>query len=46
MRWARHVARVVEKRNGFRFVAGKPEGQSSLGSPRRRLTDITKMDVE
>jgi hypothetical protein len=28
MRWARHVARMEEKRNTYRLVVGKSEGKS------------------
>jgi hypothetical protein len=34
MRWARHVARTGEKRNGYRTLVGKPEGKKPLGRPR------------
>jgi hypothetical protein len=27
MRWARHVARIGEKRNVYRLLVGKPEGK-------------------
>jgi hypothetical protein len=27
MRWAGHVARMVEKRNAYRILVGKPEGK-------------------
>jgi hypothetical protein len=27
MRWARHVVRIVEKRNAYRLLVGKPEGE-------------------
>jgi hypothetical protein len=27
MRWAGHVARMGEKRNGYRLLVGKPEGK-------------------
>jgi hypothetical protein len=36
MRWAGHVARVVEKRNAYTLLVGKPEGKRPLGRPRRR----------
>jgi hypothetical protein len=39
MRWAGHVARMVEKRNGYRLLVGKPEGKRPLGRPRRRWMD-------
>jgi hypothetical protein len=31
MSWARHVARMGEKRNGYRILVGKPEGKTPLG---------------
>ena len=36
MRWAGHVARMVEERWVYRVLVGKPEGKRSLGRPRRR----------
>jgi hypothetical protein len=43
MRWAGHVARVVEKRNAYTIMVGMPEGKSPLGRPRRRWVDNIKM---
>jgi hypothetical protein len=40
MRWARHVARMREKRNAYRILMGKP-----LGRPRRWWVDNIKMDL-
>jgi hypothetical protein len=31
MRWAGHVARMVEKKNAYRLLVGKPEGKRPLG---------------
>jgi hypothetical protein len=31
----RHAAHIVEMRNTFEMVVGKPEGKRSLGRPRR-----------
>jgi hypothetical protein len=45
MRWARHEARIGEKRNAYRIFVGKPEGRRPLGRPRRRLVDNIKMDL-
>jgi hypothetical protein len=45
MRWARHVARMGEKRNVYRLLVRKPEGKRPLGRPRRRWIDIIKMDL-
>jgi hypothetical protein len=35
MRWARHVARMGEKRNAYRILMGQPEGKRPLGRPRQ-----------
>jgi hypothetical protein len=39
MRWAGHVARIVERRNTYRILVGKPEGRRPLGRQRRRLVE-------
>jgi hypothetical protein len=44
MRWAKHVARMWEKRNAYGILVGKPEGKSPLGRPRRRWNDNIRMD--
>jgi hypothetical protein len=44
MRWTGHVARMVEKRNAYRRLVGKPEGKRPLGIPRRRWMDNIKLD--
>jgi hypothetical protein len=36
---------MVETRNAYRILVGKPEGKSPLGRPRRRWVDIIKMDL-
>jgi hypothetical protein len=45
MRWVRHVARMVEKRNAYRLLVGKPEGSRPLERPRRRWLDNIRMDL-
>jgi hypothetical protein len=45
MRWAGHVARMVETRSTYRIMVGKPEGKRPLGRPRRRWVDNIKMDI-
>jgi hypothetical protein len=45
MRWAGHVARMVEKRNAYRLLVGKLEGKRPLGRPRHRWVDTIKMDL-
>jgi hypothetical protein len=44
MRWVAHVARMEEKRNGYKLLVGKPEGRRPLGRPRPRSLDIW-MDI-
>jgi hypothetical protein len=34
-----------EKRNGYRILAGKPEGKRPLGRPRRRWEDNIRIDL-
>jgi len=36
MRWAEHVARMVEKRDTYRVLVGKTEGNRPLERPRSR----------
>jgi hypothetical protein len=45
MRWAGHVARMVEGRGVYRVLVGRPEGKRTLGRPRRRWEDNIKMDL-
>jgi hypothetical protein len=45
MKWVGHVARMGEKRNVYRLLAGKPEGKRPLGRPRHRWMDNIKMDL-
>jgi hypothetical protein len=45
MRWAGHVARVVEKRNAYKLLVGKQEGKRPLGRPRRSWVDNIQMDL-
>jgi hypothetical protein len=44
MRWAGYVA-LIEKRNAYRLLVGKPEGRRPLGRPRRRWVDNIRMDL-
>jgi hypothetical protein len=34
-----------DKRNAYRILVGKPEGERPLGRPRRRWVDNIKMDL-
>jgi hypothetical protein len=45
LRWAGHVARMVETRNASWVLVGKPEGKRPLGKPRRRWVDSIKIDL-
>jgi hypothetical protein len=36
---------MVEKRNVYRLLVGKPEGRRPLGRPRHRWMDNTKIDL-
>ena len=47
MRWARHVARMVDERGGlYRVLVGKSEGRRPLGRPRRRWMDNIMMNLQ
>ena len=46
MRWARHVARIGERRGVYRVLVGKPEGKRLLGRPRRRWENDIKMNLQ
>jgi len=39
MKWTGHVACMGERRAAYRFWAGKPDGESLHGKPRRRWKD-------
>jgi hypothetical protein len=45
MRWAGHVARMGEKRNAYKILAGKREEKRPLERPRRRWVYNIKMDL-
>jgi hypothetical protein len=45
MRWAWHVARMMESRGVYRVLVGRPEEKRPLGSPRRRWEDNIKIDL-
>jgi hypothetical protein len=42
VRWARHVARVVERRGACRILVVKPEGKRPLKRPRHRCKNNIK----
>jgi len=37
--WARHVARMEERRGVYRILVGKSKGKGTFGRPRRRWED-------
>jgi hypothetical protein len=46
MRWAGHVARLVEKRGVYRVLEGKSESKRLLGRPKRRWEDNIKLELK
>jgi len=46
VRWAGHVALMVEERGVYRFLVGKPETKRPLGRPRPRLVDNIRTDLQ
>ena len=46
LRWAGYVARMEEARSSFKISTGEPTGKRSLGRPRRRWEDNTRMDLQ
>jgi hypothetical protein len=45
MRWTGQVTRIGEKRNAYRILAAKPDGERPLGRPRRRWVDNIKINL-
>jgi hypothetical protein len=45
IRWAGHVARMVEERKVYTVLVGKPEGKRPLRRPRRRWEDGIRMGL-
>jgi hypothetical protein len=45
IRWTGHIARMGKKRNAYRILVGKPEGERPLGRPKRRWEDNIRMDL-
>jgi hypothetical protein len=43
LRWAGHVARMEEGRNGFKILTGTPTGKRPLGRPRDKWEDNIRM---
>jgi hypothetical protein len=45
MTWAGHMIQMGEKRNVYRLLVGKPQGNRSPGRPRHRWIYNIKMEV-
>jgi hypothetical protein len=45
MKWDRHVVRMGEMRNAYNILVGKPEGKRTLGRPKRRWKNNTRMNL-
>jgi len=46
MRWAGHVAHMVQERVVYRVLVGKPERKRPLGRPRRRWVCNIRTDLQ
>jgi hypothetical protein len=44
-RYSGNVARMGEKRNAYRILVKKPEGQRPVRRPRRKLVENIKRDL-
>ena len=45
MRWAGHIARMGDRRVGYRVLVEKPEERTSLGGGKSRLDGNNKMEL-
>jgi hypothetical protein len=46
MRWARHVARMGDRRSAQRVLVGRPEAKKPLRRPGYRWEDDIKLDLQ
>jgi hypothetical protein len=46
MRWAGHVAHMVDRNGVYRVLVGKHEGKRPLGKPRRRWEDNIQTELQ
>jgi len=46
IRWAGHVARMVERGGVYKFLVGKPERKRTFVRSRRRWVDNIKVDLQ
>jgi hypothetical protein len=42
--WTGHAAGMMDKRNTYRILVGKPEGKRPLGRPKCRWVDFIVME--
>jgi hypothetical protein len=45
MKWAGHVTGIGEDRKVYKVLVGKPEGKRTLGRPRCRWENGTRLDL-
>jgi hypothetical protein len=45
MSWAGYVALMVDEKNAYRILVGKPEGKRPVGRPTRRWLGSIKIDL-
>jgi hypothetical protein len=45
LRYAGYVAHMGDRRGAYRILLGRPHGKETLGSPRRRWGDNTKIGL-
>jgi hypothetical protein len=45
IRWTGHVARMGVMRNAYNILVGKLERKRTLGRPRRRWENTTRMEI-
>ena len=46
LRWAGHVARMLEGKSAFKILTGTPTGKRPFGRPKRRWEDNIRMDLK
>jgi hypothetical protein len=46
MRWAAHVAHMMDRRGTYKVLVRKPEGQRSLEKPSHRWEDNIKKNIQ
>jgi hypothetical protein len=46
IKWVGHVPCMEERRDGYRFVVGKPEGKKTFGRHGHRWKDNIMLDIQ